>query len=148
MVKLRFNAIIISIMTTIIVFAGTLFFIIPGILFSVWYLFGSIALVLDNQRSFAALRMSKSLVMGRWWKVFFAAVVPTIAISLGLIVLEGLISFVFSLFAPDLVIDLITASISFLFVPLFLAIYTILYIELRRNPLTPVEAAPTPPPVV
>lgn len=143
-------AVVISILTTIIVFAGTLFFIIPGIIFSVWYLFGSIALVLENKRGMEALRMSKSLVKGRWWHVFLSSIIPTLLVSLAIVFFDGLLGFVFNLFAPEMLVEFISATVTFIFVPFFLAIYTILYIELRRNPLqapvAPAPTAPTPPP--
>lgn len=54
----------------LIVLLGILLLIIPGIMFGVWYSF-CIWLVLDKQmRVFEALKTSKAMVKGRFWKIF------------------------------------------------------------------------------
>lgn len=126
-------SIFISILTTLIILGGTLLLVVPGIIFSVWYMFGNVALVLDNKKGMAALKESKRLVHGRWWQVFFAAVLPTVAIVLLLILIDIVLNAIFGIVNVSLIIELISSFISYLMTPLFTAIFVILYIELKRS---------------
>ena len=67
----------VSLLVGVIVFGGTLLLIVPGIIFSLWYLFATMQLVVDGTRGYAALKASRSLVIGRWWGVFWRVAVPT-----------------------------------------------------------------------
>ncbi len=59
----------VSFLTSLFVGLWTLLFIIPGIIFSLYYVFSGYSVLFDNQRGLGALRFSKSLVKGRWWPV-------------------------------------------------------------------------------
>ena len=48
---------------------GLLFFIIPGIIVSVWWMFSHYVLVAEGVRGTKALGKSRAYVQGRWWKV-------------------------------------------------------------------------------
>ncbi len=64
------GAIITNILEGFITFALLLLLIIPGIVWSVYYIFSSQAVTLHNLTGKEALNYSKFLVRGRWWKVF------------------------------------------------------------------------------
>ncbi|MBI5135168.1 hypothetical protein HZA86_02955 [Candidatus Uhrbacteria bacterium] len=49
--------------------AGTLLFIIPGVIVSVWWMFSHYVLVGEHLRGTKALGRSRAYVRGRWWKV-------------------------------------------------------------------------------
>lgn len=49
---------------------GYFFFIVPGIIFFVWFFFALYALALDEFRGMSALFQSRQLVRGRWTAVF------------------------------------------------------------------------------
>jgi hypothetical protein len=44
--------------------------IIPGIIFGIYWAFAIYAVMLNNKSGLEALQYSKSLVQGRWWRVF------------------------------------------------------------------------------
>lgn len=52
----------------------TLLFIIPGLIFSVYYLFSMQAVMLRGKHGWEAVKYSKALVKGRWWSVFLTGV--------------------------------------------------------------------------
>jgi hypothetical protein len=52
-------------------FLRSLFFLVPGIIYSVNNGFCIFAFVLRDQRGKAAFQYSRSLIKGNWWKVFF-----------------------------------------------------------------------------
>lgn len=94
----------ISILTGLIIFFGTLLFIIPGIIFTVWYSLATFVFVLEGTRGYKALQRSRELIEGRFWSVVWRWIVPT-AIS---IVIATLLVGI-----PSLIIGLITQFIGF-----------------------------------
>ena len=46
-----------------------LLFIIPGVIFSVYWIFANILVILKKKKNIGALQYSKQLVKGRWWEV-------------------------------------------------------------------------------
>ncbi len=55
----------------LISFGGFLLFIIPGIIFTVWFSLVSYIIINENVRGFNALLKSKEYIKGRWWQVFW-----------------------------------------------------------------------------
>lgn len=55
-----------------VIFLGVLYllFIIPGIIFTVYWIFAAFVLINEKKGIIESLRMSKNMVKGRWWKVF------------------------------------------------------------------------------
>ncbi|AKM83168.1 hypothetical protein A2422_00585 [Candidatus Woesebacteria bacterium RIFOXYC1_FULL_31_51] len=96
---------LISLVIGILIFLGSLLLIIPGIIFAVWFSF-SIFLILDkNLKIKDSLLKSKSLVKGKFLKIFgrfivFGFVILIIQTILGLIPYMGtiLVSFLAPLF--------------------------------------------------
>lgn len=52
-----------------VILGGTLFFIIPGLIFSIWFLFSSFVFVTEGERGMKALLKSKEYVKGYFWPV-------------------------------------------------------------------------------
>ncbi len=65
-----FSYIWVSILMTLIVIGGYVMGIIPGIVFSVWFVFGTFTLLLEEKRGMEAILRSKEYVRGYWWPVF------------------------------------------------------------------------------
>lgn len=63
-----------GIWTGIVMFVLLLFliclFIIPGLIFSVYWMFSNCAVILDGKSGMGALKNSKAAVQGRWFKAF------------------------------------------------------------------------------
>lgn len=59
-----------SIIQTILLFLLFLLLIIPGIIFSIYWMFTPSIVALRNKWAFDGLKYSKKLVKGKWWKVF------------------------------------------------------------------------------
>ena len=60
-----------AILSTLIIFGMLLLLVVPGIIYAVYYIFAQNAVVLRGMKGKAALDYSKSLVKGRWWRVFW-----------------------------------------------------------------------------
>src|SRR3989344_3811570 len=54
----------------LITMAGVVLFIIPGIIFSVWFSLSCYVFIFENKKGMQALKRSKELVKGYWWPIF------------------------------------------------------------------------------
>ncbi len=61
----------IELLIAIITTGGYLLFIIPGVIFSLWFLFSRFVLVAEGERGMSELLKSREYVKGRWFKIFF-----------------------------------------------------------------------------
>jgi len=97
-----------NLLASVIIFGMTLLFVIPGIVYSNYYIFVLYVVALRDKYGKDALDYSKSLVEGQWWRVF--------GISLGISVIVSGISFLLSKisYAPYSSYSYVTSAISFL----------------------------------
>ncbi|MFH1946915.1 MAG: hypothetical protein ABIJ23_02035 [Candidatus Magasanikbacteria bacterium] len=146
--KLIIPAILAYIIMGLIVAGGLILFIVPGIIFSVWFAFTIYNITIDeNSNAIEALKNSKKLVDGRWWEVIWRLVALGLLFALIAVITQGILSwplnyilksmgensFVF-LFLVSL-IAIINVVINLIFTPLTTAAPVILYNELKKNPL-------------
>lgn len=61
-----------------IILEASVFFIIPGIIFGIWFLFAPYILVNDKLKGMNALLKSREYVRGYWWAVFWRLIVLAI----------------------------------------------------------------------
>ncbi|PJA45162.1 hypothetical protein CO174_05000 [Candidatus Uhrbacteria bacterium CG_4_9_14_3_um_filter_50_9] len=138
----------VTFLQTIIVTGGALLFIIPGLIFLVWYAFAQFALILDGTRGLQSLSQSKQLVQGRFWIVTWKLVSGPIIITfiytsilVALITTIGLatgaqIEPLFEEGAP-LWVGILESIADMFVTPMMLMYFTLLYIELKNHPVTP-----------
>ncbi len=110
-----------------IILGFTLLLIVPGIIWSVYYLFFIMVVALRDKRGKAALDYSKSLVKGKWWRV--------VGISLGLGIIQiaayAVIEIPF-LFTPDgAVMDVISGTLMDLASSFFTVAATVFFLNLE-----------------
>lgn len=103
-----------------------LLLVVPAIIFMVFYTFSTIIVALSGRSGVEALRYSKQLVAGRWWRVFgysLAVFLPMLLIAFA----GGIVQTVFPQFTtPEWVDNLVFA---FLELPALVCI-TVLYLHL------------------
>jgi len=104
-----------------ITMGGFFLFVVPGIIFSIWFSFGSFILIAEDQKGMNALLKSKEYVKGKWWGVFWRF------LAMGLIfVLIGLIlAPLFFFLKSQFLINFISWPIS-LFLGPFVLVYSFL----------------------
>jgi len=61
---------LLSILLLLVTFGGMILLIIPGVIFSVWFVLSKFAFVDQNLGVFDSMKKSKELVKGRFWAVF------------------------------------------------------------------------------
>jgi hypothetical protein len=139
-------AIIASILVGLSVLGGFILLIIPGVIFSIWFAFSIHAVAIDGHGSTDALRTSKALIQGRWWHVMWLLAVPAFLFGISAWVLQYLFlmpgEFANNQFITG-VGEFIGGLVSIVIAPLTTAAPTILYLELKSNPLAPPVLPPT-----
>lgn len=95
--KYFFKYLLYSVVTIIFLFGLYLLFIIPGIIFTVFWIFSPYILIKEKKGIIDSLRTSYNLVKGRWWKTFGYLVmflIISLAVSLLIGVLIGIMEFI------------------------------------------------------
>ncbi len=147
-IPLIWPAILASLLAGLTVFGGALLLIIPGIIFSIWFAFVIYAVAIDTKKPIDAMRASKSLVVGRWFPVFWRFVAPGILFGILVFAAEGSLGFILgklgSGISPEqtgiymgvtILFGLVSSALSLFLTPLTTAAPTILYQELKKTPL-------------
>lgn len=111
---------------SLIMVAGLILLVVPGIIFLIWFGLGYLAVVFDDCKPIEALKKSKELVNGYWWAIFGRFVfwsVFSILISF-LILLLRVIS------GSDYV-AIISNLVSLIITPLSVAYFAVVYQDIK-----------------
>lgn len=128
----------ISFLVGFITIGGFLLFIIPGIIFTIWFAFPVYVLVSEDLRGMNSLFRSKQLVAEYWWKILWRFLVMGIIILLFFGVLIGIAAGLILLF-PSLIpftdfAESVMRIISTLFItPFSVAFGFLLYEDLKKQ---------------
>lgn len=130
-----------SLLASLIIFGGALLFIVPGIIFAVWYSFVVYTIVLRGKQGLAALAASKQLVAGRWGAILWRLVAPNVVFVLASSAIQFLILFLLSLITRQEVAGLVAqggvaALISALVTPLISLSIILLFHSAEATPAT------------
>lgn len=83
----------VGILSGVLIMLWSFLFIIPGIIFGIFYSFAVYALLFEDFRGMTALKRSKELVSGYWWPVFWRNLVLIIVVF----ILTLIINLIFTL---------------------------------------------------
>jgi len=134
--------ILLSLLIALIVMVGSVLFLIPGIIFAIWYYFVNYIIIFEDQTNLTALKTSKQLIVGRWFSMAFRIVIPKIIFLIGVIVLSAVIqNIIIKIFDPsnikiELIAQLVSGIITAVTLPLFLWSDAILYFSAKENKFT------------
>lgn len=133
--------ILISLLVGLILILGSVLFLIPGLIFFVWYYYATYAIIFEDQTNLDCLKTSKNLTLGRWFSMAFRIVIPKIVFFLLFIalmlILPAIINKVFnpSVVKYDLIVEIINGLLTALTLPLFIWSDVLLYFSAKTNPL-------------
>lgn len=134
-----------SIVTGFITLGGLILFIVPGIIFSIWFAFASTIVVIEQTRIFEALSRSRALVQGRFWSILWRYYIGHAVILLAYGTLLGLILYgsytmhggediqAFIESPPGLAEDVLMRFVDMAFLPIGTIYTTLLYLHLRAR---------------
>ncbi|HYM58716.1 MAG TPA: hypothetical protein VES79_12205, partial [Solirubrobacteraceae bacterium] len=118
------------------VIGATILLVIPGVWLSVAWSLGYPALLSEGLGPAAALGRSFRLIRGRWWATFAALLVMYLIIAvisgiLGLVVGATLVAAIDSEVVAAVLFTIVNIASSLITLPLFAAVLTIIYLDLR-----------------
>lgn len=121
----------ISVISSFLIVGGFLLFIIPGIIFSIWFSLAIYILISEDLRGMNALFRSKQLVKGYWWSVFGRFIlIQIIAVVISLLIYPLIIVFRSpALLLLDRFWGLI---VSFFFLPFSVTFSYLIYEDLKK----------------
>lgn len=139
-----------AMLQALVVIGGLLLFVIPGIVFTVWYAFAQLATVLDEKRPIEALTFSKLLVKGRFWAVAWRLTSVPIVIALIYATVMGLLVTAFSTYTgadPEFLlgtegpswVPLMDAIVQVFLIPFLLTYSVLLFQDLKKHPVEPLD---------
>ena len=129
----------ISILLTLVLMGSYILALIPGIIFTVWFVFAPFALVVDDKRGMDAIFHSKSLVRGRWWGVFGRLILIGLATMLAYFVISFVLGFILGFFGTaGILIGIFSNAIINLVVMTYaITAASVLYQSLKASAVTP-----------
>jgi hypothetical protein len=142
--KLITSSVRIMLLQLIVFLGGLILFIVPGIVFGIWYAFSQQALVLDNKKDLEALSTSKALYKGRFLKLFWRLLFGPLCLAIIYSMVIGLIITIVAVAAGidpialyenntlPLWVDIFEVIGEIFFVPLFAIYITLLYLHIKH----------------
>lgn len=142
--------IFVGILNAILVFAGTLLLIIPGIIFGVWFTFAYYTILFENKKGVEALKTSKAMVVGRWWAIFWRLLIPNLFFGIIIVFASDILTAPIKISLPEnmwqlVILSLISTIINSISTPLVTTANTIVYLTAKQNPLSKIPASVEPP---
>ncbi len=132
----------VMLIASLVKIVGLVLLIIPGLLFSVWYAFADLEVILNGKTSLAAMAGSRDLVRGRGWSVLWRLVAgPLLLAAVYVIVSSSLIGIVETLTTgssslmstqPSVGAQMLSSITDALVFPLFVIYPVLLYLDLKQ----------------
>jgi hypothetical protein len=123
------KAIGVELLAYLVILGGILALVLPGIFYYVALVFAIQAVILRDKRGWDALYYSKSLVDGRWWRLFFFSVILLLFVFITLIIP---IVLVMVLKPAGFMRAAVFYPISAITTPFFQTIITVLFLKLEQ----------------
>lgn len=128
----------VSILSGLIVLGGLILFIIPGVIFSLWYTFAPFVAILEKKRGMEALRESKKMVQGRWWTVFgyfFVLGLLFFVVSFAIQMIASIPAMIVDTTATQAFASAISSLANFILSPIMLIATILFYHNLKEHPV-------------
>ncbi len=134
----------VAIIVGLVILGGSLLLLIPGLIFTIWYVFSVNEAIFEGKIAGSALRVSKQLVVGRWWTILFRVVIPPLIFVIATVLLQFIISWLAYAFLSQGAADVLSAITSTLLnaflVPLLTVCNLVLYFSAKTS--QPVAVTP------
>jgi hypothetical protein len=129
---------IVGFLVGFIVVGGTFLFVIPGVIFSMWFIFAAYILVAEGTKGMDALMKSREYVRGYWWGVFGRYLLLVLLTYIAIAVGFGLTS----LLKQAVLGQVLQYIISFTITPFTIIYFILMYENLKK--IRPEVAASNP----
>ena len=130
----------VSILSCLVMLGGYIIFVIPGIIFSIWFILVAYVVVLEDSKGINAMLTSRELIRNYWWSVFWRILFISIFVFV-IIVLPLIFSQIFSAVVPSFEGGLVEGIINFSvnIISLILAPFTAIYLFLIYSKLKKIK---------
>jgi len=139
------SVVFVAILEAAVFLGGLILLIVPAFIFWVWFALAQFSVIFENKKGLAAMAWSRELARGRFWKLTGRLIAGPLVFGILAVFTSGLLIILFtvlsgasfdSLFSltPPLWIDVISTVIETFSLPLFLIYFTLLYLDLTKNP--------------
>ncbi|MBI5354740.1 MAG: hypothetical protein HZB50_19020 [Chloroflexi bacterium] len=120
------RAFVTQLFTSLIILGLTLLLFIPGVIYSIYYLFMLDAVALRDKDGREALKYSKTLIEGQWWRIFW------ISMGIGIIfsIFNGLITFLLSKVSANPYFAIVPNAITLYIASIFGVVSTVLFLNI------------------
>jgi len=135
-ISLFFSYLWVVIITALVITGGLILFIIPGVIFAIWFIFSQYAFLIEEKKGYEALKRSKELVKGRAIDVIYRIIIIVLITAFVLTTtyfLLGIISLGISI-----VVGKFSIPVSSIVLKVFEIISGILHTSLRWLVITPI----------
>lgn len=126
-----------SLLSALIIIGGSLLFLVPGVVFSIWYAFVFYSVIFENKKGIEALRDSKTLVIGRWFAILWRISVPAVIFGVVAFAITSIIQLPFMLFPENNITDFANAAlgniVSVALMPLTATASVVLFLEAKKS---------------
>jgi len=133
-----------SLLSALIIIGGSLLFIVPGIIFSIWYAFVFYSIIFENKKGIEALRASKTLVVGRWFAILWRISVPAVIFGVVAFAITSVLQLPFMFFPENNTTDFLNAVlgniVSVALMPLTATASVVLFLEAKKSKPASVSA--------
>jgi hypothetical protein len=115
-----------QLLTSLIILGLSLLLFIPGFIYSIYYIFMLDAVALRDKDGMEALKYSKTLIEGQWWRIFW------ISMGIGVIYLifNGLITFLLGKVSANPYFAIVPNAITLYIASIFGVVSTVLFLNI------------------
>jgi hypothetical protein len=115
-----------QLLTSLIILGLSLLLFIPGFIYSIYYIFMLDAVALRDKDGMEALKYSKTLIEGQWWRIFW------ISMGIGVIYLifNGLITFLLGKVSANPYFAIVPNAITLYISSIFGVVSTVLFLNI------------------
>lgn len=137
-----------SFLLILAIIGGFIMFLIPALIFAIWFAYYFYIVIFENKKGIDALKSSKELVSGRWWKTLWLILAPSIFYGIIILVIQGALNYPLIFIFGEKTLtyfftrSVFTTTISALFAPLSALTTLYLYLSAKANPLEKVPETP------
>lgn len=141
--------------TLLAIVGGMMLFIIPAIIFGVWFSLSVFIAATEHTPAFTSMQTSKQLIEGRWWAVALRLLIPSLIFAILVYIFTQIVATPLEYILENtnnssllyttwsVLAALIISLFSSLLSPLITAVPLILYIDLKKNPIKKIVPPPT-----
>ena len=121
----------VAFLSNILIIGGLILFVVPGVIFTIWFIFGVYIFIAEKKRGMDAIVHSREYVRGYWWKVLGRLLFISSVVWVVSIVPVGILQYL----EADGLASIFQLVVSFITTPLMMIYFFLMYESIKHvNP--------------